>query len=279
MPLTALQKSQIRRHLKYPNVGFAALSGQGGGGTLGTNESMYALATFGMLELKMNTLQPCDEATLVGKAFASLGLLGFPPNAGDSVTVTFTNLLGALGPLTVSPHALTVTCSAANAGSQNLFALQIAYAISTDTTLAVAGFQALTPYGPGSNVLNPLVEIGITNTTPFIMTATASGAFAAQVENDGSVLPEPTVQVGKNMGVPIIKNGYLPLLNYLYAAIATATTRLGTLKADVFSARQDEVAARRGLYEFYQRELSNFIDIPLNSLAKGGKRGYGQIVI
>jgi hypothetical protein len=279
MPLTALQKSQVRRHLKYPNIGFSAASAQGGGGTLGTNQSWLATADYGLLELKMNSLQPCDEATLIGKAFGSINLLGLLPNEGDTVTLTFANLPGALGPLSSSPYVLEVTCGAAEAGSLNLFGLQIALAISQDTTLAPAGFQALTPYGPGSDVLNSMVEIGITNDQTFNLIAATTGTFSAGVMDNGNVMPDPTVQVGKTAGVPIIVNGYLPLLNYLYSAIATATTRQGVLQADVFKARQDEVPARKGLYKFYQSELANFLDVPINVLAKGGQQQYGQIVI
>lgn len=281
MPLTALQKSQVRRHLKYPNIGFSAVNPQGGGGTLGTNQSAYATASFGLLELKMNSLQPCDEATLIGKAFGSINLLGFTPNSGDTVTLVFSNLTGITGPLPSgsNPYTKIVTCGSAEVGSLNLFGLEIALAISQDTVLASAGFQALTPYGPGSDVLNPMIEIGITNIQTFNLTAAASGAFSAGIMDNGNVMPDPTVQVGKSAGVPVIVNGYLPLLNYLYGAIATATTRQGTLQADVFKARQDEVPARRKLYEFYQHELANFIDVPINPLAKGGREQYGQIVL
>ena len=281
MPLTAIQKSQIRRHLKYENVGFAASSPQGGGGTLGTNESYQATSYYGKLEIKMNSLQPCDEATLVGKAYASFNILGFPPNQGDEAILTFANLAGASGPLPSSPYSITVACNEESAGDQGLFALQIALAISKDTTLASTGFQALAPYGPGSEVLNPMTEIGITNQQTFSLASSVSGgaAFSCGVMDNGNVLPDPAVQVGSSAGIPIIVNGYLPLLNYLYGAIGTATTRQGTLQADVFKARQDEVPARKKLYEFYQHDLASFLAVPLNPLAAGGKRSYGQIVM
>ena len=104
-------------------------------------------------------------------------------------------------------------------------------------------------------------------------------AFAVQIANNGYVLPDPAVQVDIKAGVPVIMRGYLPILNYLYGAIGSATSRLGTKQADVFKARQDEVAERKKLYEFYQSELASFIDIPINPMSKGGKRAYGQIVL
>lgn len=278
MPLTSQQKSEIRRHLKYPNVGFSSLSPQGGGGTLGSNMSHLASSSFGLLESKMDSLQPCDEATLAGKAFASILLLGNPPANGNTITLTFSNLVGSSGPLASSPIQKLITCGAGQAGSMASFALHIAVAISQDATLASAGFQASTPIGPSSNVINPAYEIGITNSSPFVVIAAVSGSYGAQVTSNGSSLPEPSVQVGKSGGIPVIKNGFLPLLNFLYGAIGTATTRQGTKQADVFKARQDEVAARKDLYEFYQRELSNFLDVPINPNPRGGRATYGQIV-
>ena len=276
MPLTAMQKSQIRRHLKYGIVGFSSASAGGGGGTLGTNSSYLATSSFAKLEIILDSLQPCDEATLIGKAFGSVTLRGFPPAAGDSITLNFSNLTDATQPL-LAAYSKTITCGADQAGSFDKFALLVALAVSQDVTLGAAGFMALTPYGPGSNVINVESEIGVTNKVAFQLSATTSGQFVGAIENDGSDLPEPRVQLGKNLGIPIVTNGYLPLLNFLYAAIGTATTRQGTLQADVFKARQDEVTARADLYDRYRRDMADFLDLDLNPDAKGGRGAYGRI--
>lgn len=275
MGLSALQKSQIRRHLKYGNVGFSSASAGGGGGTLGTNQSLWSSSYNGLLEVKMNSLQPCDEATLIGKAFGSIQFIGLPPENGDSVSIMFSNFEDVT-PLS-SPYTMTVTCGVDQAGDLSKFALLVASQISRDTTLAAAGFKALTPYGPGSNVLDPVAEIGIVNRKAFNLQATATGAFAAAIEDTGNEAPEPVAEVGKQAGVPIVVRGYLPLLNYLYGAIASSTRRLGTRKADVFEARVDEIDQRMRLYDLFRRDMATFLEVPLSRHAAGGKGTYGQI--
>lgn len=277
MPLSVAQKSQIRRHLGYENIGFSSAFGAGGG-TLGTNMGHLASSTYGELETKMNSLQPCDESAITGRAYGSVQFLGLEPEVGDQVNLTFSNVPGITSPFE-DPVVVNFTVTENEAGSMGKLAMAMARAVSNKSELAILGFRALAPYGPGSTVLNPMAEFSVTSAVVFLLSATSTGSVSAVVQDDGSELPEPSAQVGKVAGVPKILNGYLPLLNYLYGAIATATTRQGTVKADVFTARQDEVEARTELYEFYRRDFATFLGVPVNTRAKGGRPGQGAVIL
>jgi hypothetical protein len=264
MTLSLTQKSQIRRHLRYPNIGFASVSATGGGGSLGTNESIYASSYFGVLEYRMRNLLPCDEAALTGAAYGSIEVVGIPA-VGDTVVLSFSNEATG-GPLAENVE-LTVTATKNEAGSACNFALAIAVKIGQTQSLLSAGFRAFQADS----------TVGIINSNLFQVTAIGTGQTGVVVDENGSSFPEPSVQVAKTAGVPVVMYGLLPILNYLFGAIGTATTRQGTLQADVFKARQDEVEARRDLYEYYQKRLSDFMDVPINPQARSSS-GYGQII-
>src|ERR1700680_3886960 len=91
MPLTATQKTSIRRHLKYPVVGLIR-NGAVGGGTLASGFSGYRFfQAYGALEYKLNNLAPDEEARLLGGAIGAVAIAGTPPNPGDSISVMFSS--------------------------------------------------------------------------------------------------------------------------------------------------------------------------------------------
>jgi hypothetical protein len=254
MPLTEIQKSQIRYHLEYPNIGLA--TDGNGGGTLGSNVSFFFNEYQSILEARMNSMQPTDEAVVTGYAYGVLALEGLDPNSGDILTLTVSG--GTLS----GPQSLVAT--AVTGSTKANMAAQLASAIARSAPLSSAGFAVLTPYGPGSEVVDPEVILSLTSPVPFVMSVTFTGAIAATVVNPGSQLGGPQATVGKNQGTPIVLNGLLPILNYLDGAVAGTTVRQGVRKADVFTAAPNELEQREKLYRRWQNRLATFFAVPVN---------------
>jgi hypothetical protein len=254
MPLSPIQKSQIRYHLEYPNIGLA--TDGNGGGTLGSNASFFFNEYQSILEARMNAMQPTDEAVITGYAYGVLVLEGLDPNSGDTVTLTISG--GNLS----APQSVIAT--AVTGSTKANMAAQLASAVARNANLTSAGFEVLSPYGPGSEVIDPEVELSLTSPVPFNLSVTFTGAIAATVINPGSQLGGPQATVGKNQGTPIVLNGLLPILNYLDGAVAGTTVRQGVRKADVFTAAPNELEQREKLYGRWQKRLASFFAVPVN---------------
>jgi hypothetical protein len=82
--------------------------------------------------------------------------------------------------------------------------------------------------------------------------------------------------------------GYLQILDVLQGRVATASENLDTYKADVWTARLDEMDAREALYQNWRLKLARYLDIPLYDKtgfpavnryhSGGGRRGNRTII-
>jgi hypothetical protein len=130
--------------------------------------------------------------------------------------------------------------------------------------LAAAGIYGLAPYGTGqfSNSVIPLPEVSFNGPTPYTLTVVTTGMVAAQVMMNGQVQLPPFMPTLPGLTTSPIY-GYLPVLDYLESAWASTTQNLDTSKADVWTARQSELAQRQSQYVIWQKRLSNFLGIPM----------------
>ena len=271
MALTIAQKSGIRRHLGYPAIGLLRVSPVGG--TLASAAAGWRFfEAFGFLEYKMNNLNPDEEARLIGAAMGGVALTGPQPDLGDVLSVTFAG--GGL----VSPVTVSTTAPAPNPNVDNRVTLinGIAGQVSINETLQNASFFAAAPYGTGPVSQNAvaIAEVGITCPTPFTLTCSGTGATAPQVTATGGFL-SPSAQLAGTRGPTLW--GYLPILDGLESAYAGASSNLDTAKADVWSARLNELGQRTSLYEVWVDKMSDFLQVPRNSRRMGNPARRGAM--
>ena len=257
MALTIAQKSSMTRHLGYPIVGLPVLNPAGGSfydGSVGYRWNQ----SFAFLLWKQQTLNPDEEARLTGNAYGSVLVQG-STQSGDVVSITLS------GASLSTPQTVTYTASAQDS------ALTIAFGLGTlvnqNSTLANAGFVALAPYGTGPYNyrpnLAPLSEVAIQNAAAFTMSVSSSGATSVALTANGVKLFPSIVLSDPLTNIRTQYWGYLNILDVLEMAVASASDDLDTTKADVWTARQDEVAQRETLYKNWRYRLSKFLDVPL----------------
>lgn len=270
MPLTLQQKSDCRRHLGYPVIGLSVVSPAGGSFGKGTAASYRFFQAYGFLEFRLNNLDTPEEARLLGGYYSNVTVLGPTPNIGDTLAATFT------GSFTGSPRTITVIVTAGmitptppnpqyvnnNSGLGIIMAL--AQQVIQDPVLAAAGIYGLAPYGTGqfANSVIPLPEVSFNGPAPYTLTVVTTGMVAAQVMMNGQNQLPPFMPTLPGLTTAPIY-GYLPILDYLESAWASTTQNLDTAKADVWTARQSELAQRQSQYVIWQKRLSNFLGIPM----------------
>lgn len=270
MALTAAQKSNVRRHLKYPVAGLDRISPAGG--TLAQGAVGYRFfQNYGFLEYKMNNLNPDEEARLTGMAYGAVALAGPQPNAGDTITAVFSG-----GPL-VSPVTVTAVMPPDNPqGNDGRITLinALTAAANRNATLQTARIIALSPYGTGAYSQNSVAvpEVGFVSPVNFALTCSGTGNVAPQLTAEGVQLDPSTSLDGVNTVW-----GYIPILNGLEGAYASASQNLDTIKADVWSGRSNESGQRRSLYENWVQFLSDYLGVPVNKFANQRPQSTGAV--
>ncbi len=268
--LTASQKSDVRRHLKYPVAGLLRISPAGG--TLAQGAVGYRFfENYGFLEYKMNNLNPDEEARLTGLAYGAVALTGPQPNTADQLSVTFSG--GPLG----SPVTVTVSAPPNNPpGNDARLTLinTLTAAVNSNTALQTANIIALSPYGTGSFSQNAVAvpEVGFICPVNFTLTTSGTGLVAPQLTATGVQLNPATSLDGVNTIY-----GYIPILNGLEGAYASTSQNLDTIKADVWKGRGNEAGQRRSLYENWVQLLSDFLGTPINTFSKQKPQSSGAI--
>lgn len=270
MGLTLAQKSDVRRHLKYPVAGLMQISPAGANLAQGSAGWRFFQA-FGFLEYKMNNLAPDEEARLTGRAYAAAALVGPQPNVGDQVTITLSG-----GPIP-SPQTLTAIAGPAQGNNDmrlNLVA-SLAAACSLNNVLQAAGILAVAPYGTGPFAQSavPVPEVAFTAKTTFVIQVGGNGVLRPQITADGSLLPPQAV--GSD-GVTTL-NGYLPVCNALEGDYVGTAQNLDTIRADVWYGMANELGKRRSLYENWVQMLSDYLGTPVNVRARQRPRSSGAV--
>lgn len=277
MALLLAQKSDVRRHLRYPLAGLFHFSTTGGTLADGTASYRY-FQPFAFLEWRLNNLAPDEEARLTGNAYAAMAFVGPAPNSGSVFTLNFSG-----GNLT-TPVTVTVTSdssdipqystelAASYAGSNNglIIAAKIASAVNLNAALQAARISAVAPFGTGafSYSVVPIPEVAFVSPTGFQFSFTFSSNLAPSLTADGTQL-HPMME--NTLGTQEIF-GYIPILNYLETQYATASRDLSTSQADVWKARATELPERFSLYSTWQSRLAEFLDVPINPNARTNLR-------
>jgi hypothetical protein len=255
MALTLAQKSDVRRHLKYPVMGNIMVSPGGGQFAQGFQGYRFFQA-YGTLEWKMTNLAPDEEARLLGLAYGAVALVGPQPNPGDTISVTLSG--GPIG----SPQTITAVAGPAipNTDMRLPLVLSLAAAINRNTVLQAAGVISLAPYGTGPYAMNavPVPELSITAVSSFTIATAGSGILVPTITANGILLSPSTTLDGGNTTLW----GFLPICNGLENAYFTTSDNLDTRKADVWTANPNEGGQRRSLYENQVQLMADFLGVP-----------------
>lgn len=277
MALLLAQKSDVRRHLRYPLAGLFHFSTTGGTLADGTASYRY-FQPFAFLEWRLNNLAPDEEARLTGNAYAAMAFVGPAPQPGSVYNLTFS------GGTLAAPVTVTVTTdqndvpinstelAASYAGSNNglLVAAKVAAAVNLNPQLQAARITAVAPFGTGSFSYSvvPIPEVAFVSPVGFNFSFTFASNLAPSLTADGAQL-HPVME---NTSGTVEIWGYVPILNYLETQYATASRDLSTTQADVWRARATELPERFSLYSTWQARLAEFLDVPLNPNARTNLR-------
>lgn len=268
MPLTWAQKSDVRRHLRYPVAGLVRASTAGG--TLASGSIGYRwLQSYAFLEYKLNNLNPDEEARLTGAAYGAIAFTGPQPQQGDTVTVTLSG-----GGLT-APQTLTAVAPAPSANDGRITIVNLlAAAGGSNAAMQVAEIQAISPYGTGAYSQNavPFPEIAFTAPQAFTLAATGSGVTYPQITANGALL-SPSASLDGTTTI----YGYLTILNGLEAAFAGSSQNLDTAEASVWKGRMNEIGQRMSLYRMWQANLSDFLGVRINPHRFNNASNYGAM--
>ena len=256
MPITLANKSNIRRHLKFPIVGQLTVSAAGGAFAQGFVGYRF-FQTYGALEYRLNNMAADEEARLLGLAYAAAAIIGPQPVAGNTVSITLSG-----GPIS-SPQTLTATAGIQVPGVDGRLPLimALAAACANNPVLQSAGILALAPYGTGPLAQNaiPVPEIGFTCSQPFSIAVAGVGVNVPSITATGGFL---TPSASLDGGVTTLW-GYLPILDGLEGAYAGTSDNLDTSRADVWYGMANELGKRTSLYETWTRKMSDFLGVPV----------------
>jgi hypothetical protein len=258
--LTEAQKATVRRLMGYPSAGAPLVSP--GGGTLAHGFISHRFhQVSGLLEFRMNWMQPVEEAMLTGLSSAMLTVSG---------SVTAPAQIVALSVTPNGQNPVAVQYSTVSGDNIATVAVGIANAILASQTLVSAGFSASAPIGGGAFALvspngttQPFPGVQITAPDDFQITATGDTSLLATIQAGSGVPQEPTSMITDAAGTQRTYRGFINILSALQSLIGSVSDNLDTTKADVWTARSDEMQARVKLFNYWRGQLAAFFDIPL----------------
>jgi hypothetical protein len=261
--LQEYQKTQCRIHMGEPVAGISGI---------GAITGWRFYEQVGLLEYRMNNLQPSEEARLLGLPISTVGVAG-NPHVGDVLTFGYT---------------------------QNGVTNTITYTVvSGDTTVTIvenvanlvnaASFGIVAAGAPGVKepfvpfVVNPNAQVISYSyaQVPFTVTANSTGQTVVFVAQQGNfTFPQVTFNDQNTVGAsPVTVYGYLNICDYLQSRMGAVSDNLSVAQVGQVTLRSDELVARYYAYTYWRNQLSDFFGVPLFPTGSGNKRGGGGLVI
>ena len=219
----------------------------------------------GLLEWRMNNLQPYELASITGNPTASntAYAAGTGPNIGDTITITINTSpvtytvqpsdFQSLNPYGVPDPMYSIVNNAAAAVTQQLSSLVVGL-----PQPAVTYPQNYVGAGP----MQWQMAYSSTNGQPFTLAVASTGNILAYPLTQG-VSVSPTITF---LDTNVTATGYVAICDYLEQNTAQASSLVKVTKADVVDFRQDELAARDQIYEYWRQRLADVFGIPLYSV-------------
>lgn len=263
MVLYESDKSRVRIHFGVP--------------VLGVQDSGFALGyrftnVIGLLEYRMNNLQPWEYGRIVGSpvaAFAVSAPIGIA--AGNTISCT----VGALG-----NFSYTVT-SADMAAEDPVFSACQNFAnafnaVNGASYVASAQPTVAWPITTRAQIGQPTWQITFISTGSTAFTIAPSSTGVVSTVTAQGAAPMPTVTFSEDNTTA---TGYLAICDYLQARTATASDLAKFSKADVVTFRYDEIGYREAIYRNWRQKLADYFGIPLFPMKNSGPNSKTGLVV
>jgi hypothetical protein len=255
--LSDAQKNRIRVHMGVP--------------VLGVEDSGFALGyrftdEVGLLEFRMNRLQPYEEVGLTGLQIGQVQFViqAGPPLVGTIVTMTVTP---AAAPST--PIVVPYTVKSSDIDLPTLMR-------SLSNTWNMAGTTYVAAPGPATV---PSVPSGVLpQVQEFTLAATIAGNFAITCAVSGTPNFFPAISLQGMTAAPSFTSlesgvtavGYIAICDYMESAVAQTSDLLKYSTADVVRFNPHEGPRRAGLYGYWRKRLADILGIPLYPVGQYG---------
>lgn len=254
--LSEITKSRIRVHMGVPVLGV-----QNSGFAQGYRYMQEA----GLLEYRMNNLQPVEEAQLTGWPIANIQITG-TPQVGDRVSFQVNSLSTYVYTVQSSDLLSTdilgsIAANAATGINQTYFGNPVAAAYVPSLK---------TPYPTASTPWAAIILQGVSSAS-FFVTVGATGHTTPIVTVNGASVPPSYTFTDDGETI----NGYVAILDYLEGVIARPSDLAKFSKADVVNFRANEIGYRRAIYREWQGMLSRFLGIRLDAVSPSRRANVG----
>lgn len=229
----------------------------------------------GLLEFRLNNLQPHEEAQITGLPIATVAVNG-NTTVGDVVTITL-NVGGQTANATY-----TVQSSDIAPNNYQTYTQGTLTNVATKLANAVTGLGLGLIGAVGPAPINENYPYGIAPNAQVIIYQTVQTAFTVTTSTTGNthlVVAEQGTFIGPQITFNddnVTCYGYLAICEYLQSKMAQTSDNLSLSQADVMKFRQDEHAARKALWMDYRKQLAQFLGVKLNALKlfKGANTGF-----
>ena len=233
-----------------------------GGPVMGVQDSGFSLGyrftnVMGLMEFRLNNLQPYEYASIVGVPVGGGNLQG-TPQVGQTVTV---NVNGTPYVYTIQSSDLIATTTPAVYNVTNNVAQLLNANLGASGFVAAPQFAVTYPQ-PSVSTPQPYWQLSLVSNlgTTFTLTMVATGTLYAVATLQG-VQPRPFYTFTDDA---FTANGYVGILDYLESKTNAASDLTAKYrKADVVEFRRDELGHRDELYTYWRQRLADYLGIPL----------------
>ena len=247
MVLPEYVKSQVRIHMGVPVFGL-----QDSGFAMGYR----FMNVMGLLEDRMNKLQPFEFASITGTPTGSLSLLQSGPIvSGGTITVAVNGI-----PIvyTITPEdaiasdpVFSIVTNAANLITSSLPSLVVA---SAQPTIVFP----ITTYGATPRQWQ--LTLSSTNASSFTVAISGSTGNPYGYVSLQGIMPHPSYTFVEDQLTAV---GYVNICSYLESKTAGSSDLMKFSVADVVTFRPDELGARVSVYQWWRKKLASVFGIPL----------------
>lgn len=271
MALTEAQKSEIRRHLGYPEPATAlnAPAGppyQNSFGQAGAHIGDRFTPSFYDLEYRLIDLPITGEVEILGADSPSFPTYSTPASAFLTVTTAQGSAqLSSVLPLQVGTEATSVSVSVGQSAAQ--IAANIVSAINALTTaptvvvaIATANVIRVEARAPGNAYNSFALRAWGNADVTLAITDTSNTPAAAMTLRGGTIPPGPSF-VDPSATPPLPIYGHLPIIRYWESQIPSAAAGMDTRQAGKFIQEPHEYVKRRAAYIGACRDMAQTLAV------------------
>ena len=278
MSLTAVQMTELRRILGFPNLGNAASTTAGAPGF----SSVFAQwQPYAWMEYRFATIgtpgdpeSEAEEVAIFGTESTFFSSYFTAANLALTFSTPSSIAPTAVAQIDVSGELITVDAIASDTPS--LFAARAALAIAGDISsqlvvIANALGPTMTMYARSIGTLGNGLAVQAASNDPSLQISIGSSPPANYVGSQTSGGANPPCEAFViNDGAQTIY-GYVPIIRILEGDAVNVRDSLDIKQADVFTPRSDELRGRVALLRRYRRLIAERLNVPLDPDLVGNK--------